>query len=170
MRIANRVADAVPFDAASSYVLETPRWLRTAMRLLMLAMGLALAVLSARDWGGMPFGARALVGVVAPSLALMALWPRPWRRMVKLVAGATGIAFPCNELLVLSLRAQESPRWLLVPWENISGIRLAREAADGNRCVAFDVVVSAEERERFFRHVDSPQGGAAAQGAALPVA
>jgi hypothetical protein len=167
---ANHITDAVPLDDPASYVLETPGWLRTGARLLILAMGLALAVLSARSWGEMPFAARAMVVVLAPAMTLVALWNRPWRKLVKFVAYDLGIAFPSNEQLVLSSHTQPNLRWLLVPWENISNIRLAREVGDASRCVAFDVRVSAEERESFFRHVDKPRDGRTARDAFLSVA
>lgn len=155
--IANHITTAAPIDDAGSYVLETPGWLRAAARLLILTMGLALAVLSLRDWSEMPFAARALVTVLAPAMTLIALWSRPWRRLIKFVAYNSGIAFPSNQQLIVSSHTEATPRWLVVPWKNISNIRFSREIGDGNRCVAFDVLVSTEERELFFRHVDEPR-------------
>lgn len=166
----NHITDAVPLDDTASYVLETPRWLRTAVRSLMLAMGLALAVLSARSWGDMPLPARAMVLVLAPAMTLVALWNRPWRSLIKFVAHDLGIAFPSNEQLVLSPHSPAGQRWLVVPWENISSIRLTREVGDGSRCVAFDVVVSPEEKEAFFRHVDTPRDRRVTSDALVSVA
>jgi hypothetical protein len=166
----NYITASVPMDDTASYVLETPLWLRTAARLLILAMGLVLAVLSARSWGEMPFPAQAMVVVLAPAMTLAALWNRPWRKLIKFVACDLGIVFPSNEQLVVSLHAEASPKWLVVPWQNISNIRLAHEVGDGSRCVAFDVLISAEERESFFRHVDKPRDGHAALDAILSVA
>jgi hypothetical protein len=136
----------------------------------MLAMGLVLAVVSARSWSEMPFPARALVTVLAPAMTVAAFWSRPWRRLIKFVAFEQGIAFPSNEQLVLSLGAQNTPRWLVVRWGDISNIRLAREVGDGSRCIAFDVQVSAQERELFFRHVDEPRDGRTASEGILSVA
>lgn len=166
----NRITGAVPLDDAASHVLQTPLWLRTTARLLILAMALAIAALSAGSWGEMPVPARALVVVLVPTMVLAALWNRPWRKLVKFVASDRGIAFPGNEQFVLSLQPQANPRWLVVPWEDISNIRFARDVGDGSRCVAFDVRVSVEEAEAFFRHVDKPQDRLGAPEGVLSVA
>jgi hypothetical protein len=75
-------------------------------------------------------GARWLL--LAMGLAVAAL-------AVKFVASDVGIAFPSNSMQLPAIGTEKDSHWLLVPWANISNVRLARAEVERDPCVAFDV-------------------------------
>lgn len=166
----NRILPFRPSVNASTYIHATPGWLLALCRVAFGLGGLVLAVLSWRSWHQMPSPARGLAAVLSPVFVGLSAWSRPWLRTAKFVADEQGIHFPANELLVLSFNRSPVERWLLVPWQNVRNVRLAREEGDGNRCVAFDVQVTAEETVSFFRHVARPGDRSGPQRGMLAVA
>jgi hypothetical protein len=155
--VANQILNSISLDRPGLFILEIPAWLRGGARWLLLAMGLAAAALAARSWGDMPNAARVLVSAVVPAILLLGGWSRPWQRAVKFVASDVGIAFPSNSMQLPATGIKKDSHWLLVPWANISNVRLARAEVERDPCVAFDVRLTEDERDRFFRHVGRPE-------------
>lgn len=57
-----------------------------------------------------------------------------------------------------------TPLWL------VATLRLASDPMDAGACVAFDLQVSPEEREKFFRNVSRPDDNRSRHGEILSVA
>jgi hypothetical protein len=131
---------------------------------------IVLATMTFRDWSEMPWGFRGLVCILVPAFAFFALLTP---RAIKFLADDRGVYFPCNELLVAATGQVSSNRWLLVPWSNISNLRVAREIdheGSSAKCVAFDVKVSPDEQAEFFQHVGYPSDRTRHGNDCLPVA
>jgi hypothetical protein len=152
------------------YVHRTPEWLVVLFRVSFGIGAIVLAAMSLRDWSEMPLGFRGLVCILAPAFVFFALRTPG---AIKFLADDRGVFFPCNELLVTVAGRERSTRWLLVPWINISNIRVAREIdheGSSAKCVAFDVKVSPEEQAEFFLHVGYPSDRTRNGDVCLPVA
>jgi hypothetical protein len=141
-----------------AYVHRTPEWLVAAMRITFAAAGIATGFFTTRDWPNMPLPFLAFAIFLAPAFLGIALWPKPWRRTTKFMADRTGLYFPHNTQLVLAFNDQANEDWLHVPWSRIENLRLSTEIGEeGATCVAFDVEVSKNDREQFFKHVGTPR-------------
>jgi hypothetical protein len=107
----------------------------------------------------MPLGFRGLACVLVSAFSFFALHERTWEKTIKFIADKHGIFFPCNELLVSALGQKHQKAWLLVPWGNITNVRIAQEYDNDHdlaACVAFDVRVSPEEQAGYFKYVGYP--------------
>ncbi|MGZ8225218.1 MAG: hypothetical protein ACXWT3_01105 [Methylococcaceae bacterium] len=152
----NETFPEMPTLREEHYVHRIPKWLVVLFRLSFGIGGIVLAAMSLRDWSEMPLGFRGLVCILVPAFAFFALHTP---RAIKFLADDRGVFFPCNELLVAAIGRKRSNRWLLVPWNNISNVRLATEVdheGSSATCVAFDVKVSPDEQTEFFQHVGYP--------------
>lgn len=152
------------------YVHRTPEWLVGLFRISFGVGGIVLAALALRDWSEMPLGFRGLVCILVPAFAFFALRTPS---AIKFLADERGVFFPCNALLLAARGRENSNRWLLVPWHNISNIRLAREVdheGGAATCVAFDVQVSPDAQAEFFQHVGYPSDRTRDGSNCLPVA
>ncbi|MBC7956146.1 MAG: hypothetical protein H7Y33_09790 [Cytophagales bacterium] len=116
-----------------------------------------MATLLALHWPAMPWPARILAVILAPGLLAWSAWPQPWRHVTRFIANEDGMYFPAYPPLTISASSTLHEEWLEVPWENIVDIRLAREVGEDGKCVAFDVLVTASERSRFFAAVGTPR-------------
>ena len=166
----NETFPEMPPLGGDYYVHRTPQWLVALFRLSFGIGGIALAAISLRDWSEMPLGFRGLVFILVPAFAFFAL---QMPRAIKFLADNRGVFFPCNELLVAATDRERSNRWLLVPWNNISNIRVATEIdheGSSAKCVAFDVKVSPNEQAEFFQHVGYPSDRTQNGSGCLPVA
>lgn len=152
----NRILSQRPALKHGAFVYGMPLWLTLILRVGFFVFALVAAALAWNEWSTMPFGAKALLTLLAPAMLLLAAWPRPWRRTTLFVADETGMFFPNNSLLVVAVGTALRETWLFVPWSGISGLRLARERGDHAKCVAFDAAVTEQERGEFFGRVDSP--------------
>ncbi len=163
----------MPTLLGDHYVHRTPKWLVILFRLSFGIGGAGLAILSFRDWGGMPPGFRALALILIPVFVFFAIQGRTWRNTVKFLTDDRGLFFPCNELIAATVGQESSNNWLLVPWNHISNIRVAKEIDhEGGLCicVAFEVKVSSEEQAKFFLHVGYPTDRAQHTDSQLSVA
>lgn len=166
----NATFPEMPRLRGAHYVHRTPQWLVVLFRLAFGIGSVVLAALALRDWSAMPLGFRGLVCVLIPAFMWFA-FQSP--RALKFLADERGVFFPCNELLAATVGRESSNRWLLVPWNNISNIRVATEVdheGSSVTCVAFDVKVSPDEHAEFFQHVGYPSDRIRNEGNCLPVA
>lgn len=166
----NETFPEMPSLRDEHYVHRIPKWLVVLFRLSFGIGGIVLAVMSLRDWSEMPLGFRGLVCILVPAFAFFALHTP---RAIKFLADDRGVFFPCNELLVAATGRERSNKWLLVTWNNISNIRVAKEVdheGSSATCVAFDVKVSPDEQAEFFQHVGYPIDRTRNGSNCLPVA
>ena len=141
-----------------TYVHCTPRWLMQTVRAMFAIFGIATIYFLASARELEPIGQKVFFCVLSLVFLAVSTWPRPWRQLTKFIACKQGIYFPNNSQLVLVLGQPILDEWLFIPWSRIRNLRLSREAGGDNaKCVAFDVEVSNEEQERFFKHVDKPR-------------
>ncbi len=170
----NRVLSDRPQVEGDAHVHGTPVWLITTLRFILVAFGLGVMLFAIHDMALVRGQTRGWGGVVfcAPFLVALGLYPRIWRRQAKFIADERAVYFPCNELLVASRGGSPSSAWLEVPWQHISNLRQSTrtDPSDTAACVAFDVRVSSEEREKFFRNVSRPDDNKSRHGATLSVA
>jgi|GEM_PF-4971925 len=153
----NRLLNARPANS-ELYVHGIPSWIVVFLRFMFACAGFATAYFSIRSWFQMPLPAQALATFLVPAFLAISIWTKLWKRTTKFLGDKSGLYFPNNSLLVLDIRGSESDEWLHVPWAKITNLRVAREAGDDNAaCLAFDVEVTPQERERFFKHVGTPQ-------------
>ncbi len=171
----NRVLFERPQVDSDAHVHGTALWLLTALRLalVVLAFGVVLYVFMIPDLENMRPRNKAWA-FMAPVLIALGLYGRIWRRQTKFIADGRAVYFPCNELLVASRERNPSSAWLEVPWQHISNLRRTTKTdpsgTDTADCVAFDVRVSPEEREKFFRNVSRPDDNRNRHAAILSVA
>ncbi len=167
----NETFPDMPSLRGDHYVHRTPKWLVTLFRLSFGIGVIVLAAMSLRDWSVMPLGFRGLACILVPAFAFFALHTP---MAIKFLADNRGVFFPCNGLLVAAaMPSKRSNRWLLVPWNNISNIRVTTEVdheGSSAKCVAFDVIVSPDEQEEFFKHVGYPSDRTRNGSNCLPVA
>ena len=159
-----------PGFGGEHFVHRTPAWLVVLFRLSFGIGSIVLAAVALRDWSEMPLGFRGLVCILVPAFAFFAL-RNPG--VIKFVADDRGVFFPCNDLLIADRGREKSSQWLLVPWRNISNIRVAKEVdheGSSATCVAFDVKVSPDEIAAFFLHVGYPSDRTRSGSDCLPVA
>jgi len=169
----NLVFAKPPSLIGEHYVHRTPRWLLTFFRLSFGIGALAMAAMAYFEWSRMALGFRALTCVLAPLFAFFALHRRLWEKTIKFIAADQGIFFPCNELVATVLGQKHKDAWLLVPWANITDVRMAKTCDNDNglaKCVAFDLCVSPEEEAGFFRYVGNPTDSTRLPGSLLSVA
>jgi hypothetical protein len=166
----NEAFPEMPTLRGEYHVHRTPEWLVALFRASFGIAAIGLAAMSLRDWGEMPLGFRGLVCILVPAFVFFALRTP---RAIKFLADDRGVFFPCNALLVSAMGRERSNRWLLVPWNNISNVRVATEIdheGSSAKCVAFDVKVSPDEQAEFFQHVGYPSDRTRNRGDCLPVA
>ena len=175
----NRVLFERPQVEGDAHVHGTPLWLLTTLRLVLVVGGLGtiLFVFMSPD---SQFKQRGHThdAITSPLLLVFGLavalgfYGKIWRRQAKFIADGRAVYFPCNELLVAPRDRSPSSAWLEVPWQHISNLRRTTKTTptDQGDCVAFDVQVSPEEREKFFRRVSRPDDNRNRHGAVLSVA
>ena len=153
----SRVLSELPSPHGRVFAARAPRWLTRLLRLASLGFGCATLWFSAHDCSRMPVWSRWLTGALVPAFFLMALHPRGWARLSSVPffrADEVGMCFPSHR----NDERGRAPRWLFVPWEAISDVRVDRcfagldgSDADGTRpCAAFDVGATPDEVEEFF--------------------
>ena len=166
----NETFPEMPTLGGEHYVHRIPKWLVALFRVSFVIGAIALAAMSLRDWSEMPLGFRGLVCILVPAFAFFA-FRTP--RAIKFLADDRGVFFPCNEPLVAATGREGANRWLLVPWRNISNVRVATEIdheGSSAKCVAFDVKISPDEQAEFFQHVGYPSDRTRNGSNCLPVA
>lgn len=171
-RTANQMLAEKPSLEDDHYVYRMPPMLVALLRLTFGIASVALIAATAANWGEMPWGFRALAGVLALAFGFFAQRSGIWRRTVRFLADGRGVFFPCNELVVAIAGRENRGAWLFVPWSRVSNLRVAieKDYEGRSKCLAFDVSVSKEEREAFFEHVGYPTDGNRSVGGSLAVA
>ncbi len=149
----NRVLSVLPVPGGDSYTALAPKWFTHLLRLVSLAFGLAVLWFSVHDWSSMPLWVQALACVLVPAFFLMAFHPRGWAQFSSTPffhADDLGMYFPSTRPQVLGSTAP--PRWLFVPWENISNLRVDKAVTSEGKstCAAFDVVATPDEVSEFL--------------------
>jgi hypothetical protein len=145
------VVASVPSPEGERYSAVAPVWFTALLRVLSAGFAIATAWLSIGEWNTMPGWVRVLVCILLPAFLWMALHPRGWARLSRMpffVADARGMWFPSAR----NDHPGQAPRWLSVPWADISAIRVDKvNTADGpTACAAFDVVATPDEIREFF--------------------
>ena len=169
----NQIFPEAPPLVGEYYVHRTPGWLVALIRLAFCIGAIAVATMSYQDWSKMPLGFRGLTCVLVPAFAFFAFHGRTWKKTVKFIAADAGIFFPCSELIVTVVGQEHKNAWLLVPWANITNVRITKEYDNANdlaTCVAFDLRVSQEEQAGFFQRVGYPTDSARHDESLLSVA
>lgn len=151
----NQVLPKKPSVVGEHYVHLTPAWLTTLFRLLFVICIIALVAMTYQEWRQMSLGFRVFACVLVPAMSFMVLRKETWQESIEFIAAKNGMYFPYGSFLVSATDHAQKNTWLLVPWENITNFRLAKDT-DGSTCVGFDLRVSPEERARFFKNIDCP--------------
>jgi hypothetical protein len=171
----NKLLAELPTPRGRFFAARAPLWLTRLLRLLSACFGCATLWFSARGWSDMPVWAQLLAGVLVPAFFLMAFHPRGWARLSSVPffqADEAGMYFPSQRNNELG----RASRWLFVPWEGISNIRVDRcfaglegSDADGSSpCAAFDVIATPDEIAEYFVAALTKEGPV--PGVAVPVA
>jgi len=162
-RCVNQIFSKVPPLVGEYNIHSIPVRLAIVLRMAFGIGAIVAATMFYLDWSNTSLGFRVFACVLVPALAFAALHKEVWGS-VTFVADDRGMFFPCNELPLVTVLSQEHKKsWLLVPWSNISNLRLAKYLDNDNdlrTCVAFDLKVSQEERARFFQYVGTPTDSA----------
>lgn len=164
-----RVVESVPPPEGEHYTAVAPVWFTTLLRAFSGAFAIATAWLSVGEWTTTPAWVRVLVCILVPAFLWMAVHPRGWARFSRLPffhADARGMWFPSAR----NGHPGQPPRWLFVPWTDISAIRVDKvNGPDGpTPCAAFDVIATPDEVSEFF--VDELVSKRPAGGRSLAVA
>ena len=154
----NRILSTPPAPTPQTFVFGTGSWLVFGFRCFLFFAGAMATVISTQHWAVTPLVARFLAVIVASSLLVWSVWPKPWRYTTRFIANENGVYFAAYPTLTLS-RAQPEvmESWIGVPWKHITNIRVATESGEDGKCVAFDVQASPIEKASFFGSVGIPR-------------
>jgi hypothetical protein len=158
-RCVNQIFSKMPSLVGEHYIDRIPVWIAMLLRMAFGIGAIVLATMFYLDWSNTSLGWRAFACVLVPAFTFAALHKEVWGS-IRFIADDRGIFFPCNDLPLITVLGQKHKEsWLLVPWSNISNLRLAKYLDNDNdlrTCVALDLKVSKEERASFFQRVGAP--------------
>lgn len=155
----NIIFPKMPALKSAHYVHRFPMWLVIFFRLLFGLGGTVLAIFTFRDWNQLPSNFRELVFILSPTFMFFAFYGKLWNSNITFITDDRGVFFPCYDFHAITIGIEGLNEWFFVPWINISDIRVGKNHDhEGNvtTCIAFDIMVSSEEREKFFRLVGNP--------------
>jgi hypothetical protein len=147
----NRVV-STPKIRGDAYAVRAPRWLTYLLRIFSVLFAFVAGAGLVRNGVAMPDWVRITCAILMIAFLFMAISKRGWSRLSNepfFIADASGMYFP--SVRRFELNGPQS-RWLLIPWSNISSIRVDRAITSEGRsaCAAFDVVATAKEVEEFL--------------------
>jgi hypothetical protein len=136
----NRIHLEAPRPDGECFVYRLPAWLVQLLRVGSGIAGSATAFLAAQNWSAMPLPVRILCAFLAAGFCIVAINRRILDPRTHFVADEQGIYFSGQD------------KWLLVPWPNISDIRVV-EIMDGESStgIAFNLRLSPQEQSEFFQ-------------------
>ena len=151
--LTNEVVSEMPPLDGDCYVALAPKWFTFLLRFFTGSFTAMVTWFTVRGWSGIPLGFQILLCILLPTFFFMALHPKGWASFsIKpfFVANELGMYFPSHRKYVVG--APNRNDWLLVPWENISNIRLDEFSGyeSMTECAAFDVRASVKEVKRYF--------------------
>lgn len=145
----NRILAERPDDPRESFAYREAPAVEYAVRTLVLACGILIAVLAPFATNVESVAGTLLPYVAAIGMILLAIRPRHADQATLFVCDAMGLYFPARN------RAHGQPSsWLFIPWTNVVDYRLQPMLDEtSGPGLALSLIVSGEEEQAFFsRH------------------
>jgi len=153
----NIVVAELPTPEGDYYTIMTPRWFAFMARVATASFGIAVIWFVVPVWREVPPWALFIACIVIIALLVIAINSKGWNRFLQtplLHADQLGIYLPSHKPRTIGEKV--SPRWLFVPWENLSNIRVDKayiptcDERGVVSCAAIEVVATSDEVDEYF--------------------
>lgn len=156
--VKNKILLQMPTLQSEHFIYDFPVWQANILRVVFGLFSIGCAVMFAQKWTELPIGFKGLAIVLVPAFFFIAVHPKMNMSKFYFLADHRGLFFPLTDG-THHREEQKNKNWLLVPWQNIANLRTAlTEDTEGDKikAIAFDMRVTPQEKEQFFKQVDCP--------------